>query len=93
MCLIDDNRKALASSIINLFIDDGELLQSRDDDSFACINSILKVLRGLLVVDSLDTTKHVVKTSNRILQLGIQIAAIRNNDDRCEDRLILFAMK
>ena len=88
MCLIDDDRKAFPHGVIYLIIDNGELLQRRNNDTLPIIDCRFEILGRLLLIYRLDTAKGMVKAGHRLLQLRVQITPVRDNDHRGKYRLI-----
>lgn len=90
---VADDGEVPALGSVHLFIDDRELLQGRDDDPCAVVDSVLQGLGGLVLADGLHSAQGVVKTGDRGLELGVQHPAVRDHDYAGKNRPVVGVMQ
>ena len=93
MGLIHDDGEALAAGIIHFLIDHRELLQRGDNDTLSGVERVPQIPGGLLLVDGTDGAERMIEACDGLLELGIQVAPVRDDHDRVKDRLILRIMQ
>ena len=93
MGLIHDDGEALAAGIIHFLVDHRELLQRGDNDTLSGVERVPQIPGGLLLVDGTDGAERMIEACDGLLELGIQVAPVRDDHDRVKDRLIFRIMQ
>ena len=82
---IDDHGKISVGQIADLVEQEREFLQGRDDDFRALVEFIGQIARIAVFVDFGYHALLVLNLIDVVLQLLVQVAAVRNDDHRVED--------
>jgi hypothetical protein len=86
VCLVYDHGEALAGQFPHLFRDNRKFLERSHNDCFARLERFLELARS--GVDVLYHAERLLKLTHSSLELAIEDAPIRNDDDGVEHALI-----
>ena len=83
----------LLSMSVQLFIDQWESMNRRDNDALLVVDGILQFRRVVTICDGLNLSQLMVEAQDGVLQLIIQYSSIRHHKHRLEHLLVFLIMQ